>query len=107
MSYTENQFNQAMAELAGIPHRVVNGRVFVDGPFDSSDEYMAFSDLNIIIPLAWKCGIDLDQELDKSWSAKAYLSESDIMHGVHDIVRDDPIQAVRDCLWLIAQERKV
>lgn len=106
MSYTENQFNQAMAELEGIPHRVVNGRVFVDGPFDSSDEYMAFSDLNILMPLAWKHGIEIRTADDMGiFAIQSHISMDEaVSSDVYSFGGE--VSTIRDCLWQLSQERK-
>ena len=103
--YTDYEFKIAMAKLAGLQVSI-NGTHYhpKGGGMHPIPDY--YNDLNFLLPLAWKHGMDLDQELDGTWSAKAYRDVSNPMHGVIDIIQDAPEQAVRDCLWSIAQERK-
>lgn len=71
---------------------------------DEVDKLPDYDDERNLMPLAWKYGIDCDQELDGTWSAKAYLDKDNPMRGVIDIIDPSPKQAIQSALLAIAEE---
>lgn len=92
MSYTQQQFNE-------MARRLKYGNIkYKEWP--SLDYY---NDLNQLMPLFWKLGGGFEQFEDddgRNWQAIIWMDSKSLAGSCHE----DPIQAIRDCLWTIWQE---
>lgn len=99
--FSNVEFNIAMAELCNYPWLTVGDGIKVTiPPLRGFSEWNPYNDLNQLMPLAF------EQEVDtKSTASGTWLVES--LTDSHFISTNgkDPIQAIRECLWLIASMR--
>lgn len=119
MSYTEQEFNEAMARLDGWvvmykcdPSRFLEieskgGKVYYEwvGP----PNY--YNDLNYLMPLAWKFNIEVtrweeDTGIDNTVTEYGWCVEDFELHHVFTVSGNDPLPAIRDRLFELSQERK-
>lgn len=89
--YTPEQFNEAMAKLAGIKYEKYNGKVFVTGMCDMIQDLNYHSDLNQLMPLAWKY---------KVLCTAMFRSDKQLN------TFDEWLNALRDDMWQLAQEKQ-
>ena len=103
--FTESEFNKAMTEFEG---RTVyeNSNGYYYHKFDGGHAFHLpllgyYNDLNQLMPLAWKNEVNVVLFAD-SWFASTNDTLDDEPNN--QSINKDPIQAIRECLWLIHKE---
>lgn len=113
--FTEQEFREAIARLDGwtetsrgywkSPTVMEDLETYQECTYHFLPDY--HNDLNQLMPIAWKYGIEViiypDEDADyRMWVAETIkASKNDI-----EAINSDPVEAIRQCLWAIYQERK-
>jgi hypothetical protein len=99
----KQEFNEAMARLKypealGYLKDQKERDAWLKGHIAVNDYY---NDLNLLMPLAWKHKITVEPDTDETWFADEILDSDGIC-----ICHEDPIQAIRDCLWSLTHREE-
>jgi len=109
MSYTEQEFNEAMAVLDG--HRVEKREdgellIFFQGK-DVGELLHVFgdyyNDLNYLMPLVFKYDFQIYKSSANEWNSEIWMNDDQDLIVWKNI---DPLKTIRDCLFELSQERK-
>jgi len=93
--FSEIEFNRRMSELDS--HPAVNDQ-FMPWP-----DY--YNDLNQLMPIAWKYNIQLLKSRD-GFQGEVTVCKGGGEKEIHLTTVMEPVEAIRKCLWQIAQEQK-
>jgi len=107
MSYTEKEFNEAMAELDDVrrcqqcPHIIGDITERDCGFPDCYPDY--YNDLNYLMSLVFKYDFQIYKSSANEWNCEIWMNDD------QDLIvwkNTDPLKTIRDCLFELSQERK-
>ena len=111
--FTESEFNLAMAEMEGVKVEfddILENFQFndilktPDQDFNIMSAWEPYSDLNQLMPIAWKHKIE-GFEANGEWVYGVPNNPNSSDYDLHSVSKD-PVEAIRQCLWQIYLEGK-